>query len=115
MLGASTGARVACKTHTTALGPRQATVVAGITAEQTRPTARYLVCGDMNDGVDAAPLAPLTADPTLKLVNGLAGAVADRSAPKDNPPAPDRPWSDRFKESGKPAEYTLLDQIWLSP
>jgi endonuclease/exonuclease/phosphatase family metal-dependent hydrolase len=106
---------VACQKHNTDLRTRQATVAARIIAGQTRPGARYLVCGDMNDDFDAAALAPLTADPTLKLVNGLADAVPDRAAPKDNPPAPDRPWSDRFKESGKPAEYTLLDQIWLSP
>jgi endonuclease/exonuclease/phosphatase family metal-dependent hydrolase len=106
---------VACQQHNTELRTRQAAVVARIVAEQTRPSSRYLVCGDMNDTPDSIALAPLTGDTTLKLVDGLAGAVPDRPAPKDTPPAPDRPWSDRFKQPHQPAEYSLLDQIWLGP
>ncbi|HSV66532.1 MAG TPA: endonuclease/exonuclease/phosphatase family protein [Mycobacteriales bacterium] len=93
----------------------QAEVAARIIAGQTRPRDRYLLCGDMNDAPGAATLAPLTTDTTLNLVDGLAAAVPDRPAPLDSPAPPDRPWSDRFKMSGKPADYELLDQIWLAP
>ena len=106
---------IACQEHNNLLRERQAATAARIIAEQTRPTSRYLLCGDMNDTPDSAPLAPLVADSTLRLINGLADAVPDRPAPPDTPPAPARPWSTRFKEPGKPATYQLLDQIWLSP
>jgi exonuclease III len=105
----------ACQQHNTDLRTRQATAAARIIAQQTRPDTRYLVCGDMNDTPDSAALAPLTGDPTLNLVNGLADAKPDRPAPHDTPSAPDRPWSDRFKAPHQPADYQLLDQIWLSP
>jgi endonuclease/exonuclease/phosphatase family metal-dependent hydrolase len=105
---------VTCQQHNTELRTKQATVAARIIAAPTRPTSRYLVCGDMNDAPTSAALAPLVADSTLNLVDGLAHAVPDRPAPHDTPPAPDRPWSDRFKASHQPADYQLLDQIWLS-
>ena len=54
-------------------------------------------------------------DTTLRLVDGLQHAVPDRAVSADTPPALDRPWSDRFKLSHQPADYQLLDQIWLSP
>jgi endonuclease/exonuclease/phosphatase family metal-dependent hydrolase len=106
---------VTCQQHNTELRTKQATVAARIIAAQTRPTSRYLVCGDMNDAPTSAALAPLATDSTLNLVDGLAHAVPDRPAPHDSPPAPDRPWSDRFKAPHQPADYQLLDQIWLSP
>lgn len=106
---------VLCQKHNNTLRGQQAETAARIIAAQMRPSSRYLVCGDFNDGPKANPLAPLVANGTLKLVNGLADAKEDRPAPIDTPAAPDRPWSDRFKESGKPALYELIDQIWLSP
>lgn len=104
-----------CREHNNALRTRQAAVVARIVAAQTRTDSRYLICGDMNDAPTAATLAPLAANASLRLVDGLTNAVPDRPAPRDTPPAPARPWSDRFKQSGQPADYQLLDQIWLSP
>ncbi len=106
---------VTCQQHNTELRTRQAAVAARIIAAQTRPASRFLVCGDMNDAPTSPALAPLTGDTTLHLVDGLAEAVPDRPAPHDSPPAPDRPWSDRFKQAGHPADYQLLDQIWLAP
>lgn len=104
-----------CRQHNDTLRTRQSTTAARIIAERTRPDSRYLICGDFNDTPTAPTLAPLVTGPHLALVDGLAHAVADKPAPHDNPPAPERPWSDRFKEPGKPASYQLLDQIWLSP
>jgi hypothetical protein len=69
----------------------------------------------MNDTPDSPFLAPFAADATPRLVNGLADAIPDRPAPADTPPAPDRPWSSRFKATGQPASYQLLDPIWLAP
>jgi endonuclease/exonuclease/phosphatase family metal-dependent hydrolase len=106
---------VLCEKHNNMLRGQQAETAARIIAAQTRPGSRYLICGDFNDGPKSQPLAPLVANAELKLVNGLADAKEDKPAPADTPPAPNRPGSDRVKESGKPAEYELLDQIWLSP
>lgn len=106
---------VVCQEHNNTLRKRQAETAARIMAAQTRPDSRFLLCGDMNDTPDSEFLEPLATDPKLRLVDGLVDAVPDRPAPKDTPAAPARPWSSRFKESGKPATYQLLDQVWLSP
>jgi endonuclease/exonuclease/phosphatase family metal-dependent hydrolase len=106
---------VACAEANSALRQKQAETAARIIAAETRPGDRYLICGDMNDAPDSTPLAPLAGHTTLQLVDGLQHAVPDHAAPADTPPAPDRPWSDRFKAPHQPADYQLLDQIWLSP
>jgi hypothetical protein len=93
---------------------RQCEVAAQIIAAVTRPTSRYVVLGDMNDPPDSDFLAPLTESPELKLVSGLAHAEETRPGP-GNPPPPTIFWTERFKASGQPAQYTLMDQIWLSP
>lgn len=106
---------IPCQKHNNTLRHQQAATAARIIATQTRPDSRYVLCGDMNDTPKSRFLAPLVSDDTLRLVDGLADAVPDRPAPHDTPEAPDRPWSSRFKDTGKPAEYELLDQIWLGP
>lgn len=106
---------VACAEANKTLRQKQAETAARIIGAQTGLHERYLVCGDMNDAPDSASMAPLVEDTTLQLVDGLQHAVPDRAAPDDTPPAPDRPWSDRFKAPHQPADYQLLDQIWLSP
>jgi hypothetical protein len=69
----------------------------------------------MNDTPDSPHLASFASDATPRPIDGLAKAIPDRPAPADNPPAPDRPWSSRFKPTGQPAQYQLLDQFWLAP
>ncbi len=91
---------------------QQAEVVARIVAERTRPDSNFAIVGDMNDPPTSDCLTPMVAG--LSLVDGLATAVENPPAPKDDPPAPARPWTHRFKESGKPADYELFDHIWLS-
>jgi hypothetical protein len=68
----------------------------------------------MNDPRESEFLAPLTQSPKLKLVDGLANAAETRPSP-GSPPPPTTAWTERFKASGQPAEYTLMDQVWLSP
>jgi hypothetical protein len=68
----------------------------------------------MNDAPDSAFLRPLTDNFDLKLVNALAEAKQTRPAPKTSAPIPTI-WTHRFKPAGKPAQYELFDQIWLSP
>jgi endonuclease/exonuclease/phosphatase family metal-dependent hydrolase len=94
---------------------RQAEGAVKIIARVMRPDSRFLVLGDMNDVPDAPTLAPFADSPELHLVNGLANAQENRPAPHDDPPAPQTPWTHRFKEPHKPASYELLDQIWVSP
>ena len=96
------------------LRKRQCEVAARIIGAVTRPTSRYVVLGDMNDPPDSEFLAPLTDSQDLKLVSGLAHATETRPAP-GSPPPPTIFWTERFKPSGKPAVYTLMDQVWLSP
>lgn len=69
----------------------------------------------MNDPPESEELAPLVHDADLGLVNALADPRETRPAKPDNPPPPSNAWTHRFKEEGKPADYELFDQIWLSP
>ena len=101
-------------TRANELRRRQSQAAATIIASQMRPNSSYIVLGDMNDPPDSEFLRPLTASPTLKLVSGLSNAKETRPAP-GQPPPPTSAWTERFKPAGKPAEYTLMDQIWLSP
>ena len=91
---------------------QQAEALARIVSARMRPNSTFVVVGDMNDAPDADPLAPLFSK--LPLVDGLEDAVEDRPAPEDDPPAPDRPWTHRFKQARKPAHYQLFDHVWLS-
>ncbi len=91
---------------------RQSEMLAQILKKQTRPNSNYIVLGDMNDPLDAAFLNAFTQDPELGLVNGLANPTETQSFKEE---LSNKAWTHRFKESGKPAEYALFDQIWLSP
>jgi endonuclease/exonuclease/phosphatase family metal-dependent hydrolase len=96
------------------LRKHQCEVAANIIASVTRPNSPYVVLGDMNDPPDSEFLAPVTQSHELKLVSGLANATETRAGP-GSPPPPTIFWTERFKASGKPAEYILMDQVWLSP
>jgi hypothetical protein len=81
---------------------------------RTRPNSRYVIVGDMNDTPEADTLAPMVDG----LVDGLANPAESRpppavSNPDDTPPG--SRWTHRFRVSGAPDHYDLLDQIWLSP
>jgi endonuclease/exonuclease/phosphatase family metal-dependent hydrolase len=92
---------------------RQAEMVAEIVKARTRPDSPFIVLGDMNDPPDSNCLKPFTEDQELQLTNALSNPVETR-LPK--PPGPGyTAWTHRYKPSGKPAEYELYDQIWLSP
>jgi hypothetical protein len=67
----------------------------------------------MNDPPDSTFLEPLVGASKLKLSSGLTGAQETRPGP-GSPPPPTNEWTERFKPSGKPAVYTLMDQVWLS-
>jgi predicted extracellular nuclease len=89
----------------------QAETVMDIVERKQRPKSKYVVLGDMNDSPKSKPLKPFT-----QLENGLKQVVERGGSPNygDSPPATKR-WTSRYKPSGQPAEYDLLDQIWLSP
>jgi endonuclease/exonuclease/phosphatase family metal-dependent hydrolase len=93
---------------------RQAETVRRVVDRRTRPNSRYVIVGDMNDTPEADPLAPIVDG----MVDGLANPVESRPAPavsnsEDTPPG--ARWTHRFRVSGAPDRYDLLDQIWLSP
>ena len=96
------------------LRERQSEVAAAIIAAEMRPNSRFLVVGDMNDPPDSPFLEPLAAATELKLVFGLAQPQETRPGPGD-PPPPSSAWTERFKPTGMPPVYTLMDQVWLSP
>lgn len=96
------------------LRQRQSEVAAAIIAAQMRPNSRFVVVGDMNDPPDSPFLEPLAAAPKLNLAFGLSQPQETRPGPGD-PPPPSRAWTERFKPTGKPPVYTLMDQVWLSP
>ncbi len=99
-----------------ALRRRQAETIARIVAERQRPDARYVLLGDMNDAPGAPTLEPLTVIEGRTIVDGLERPVETRPAPPDaaGPPVSPR-WTHRYKPSGEPAHYELLDHIYLSP
>jgi endonuclease/exonuclease/phosphatase family metal-dependent hydrolase len=101
-------------TNANELRRRQCQAAAAIIAAQTRPQSRYIVLGDMNDPPDSEFMAPLAGSTQLDLRFGLTHATETRPGP-GSPPPPTTAWTERFKPSGKPAVYTLMDQIWLSP
>jgi endonuclease/exonuclease/phosphatase family metal-dependent hydrolase len=96
------------------LRQRQCKAAAAIIDAEMRPDSAYVVVGDMNDPPDSPFLAPLATSPELKLKFGLDNVQESQPGP-GNPPPPSPNWTERFKASGKPAEYTLMDQVWLSP
>jgi endonuclease/exonuclease/phosphatase family metal-dependent hydrolase len=100
-------------TRANELRRRQCAGAAGIIAGQTRPDSRFIVVGDMNDPPDSPFMAPLADAPELGLSLGLEDAHETHPGP-GNPPPPTSAWTERFKPSGKPAVYTLMDQVWLS-
>ena len=94
---------------------RQARAMSVIVERELRPNSRYVVVGDMNDDPDSEFMEPLTAG-TLQLVDALTNVVETRPAkPESTGPQPGPRWTSRHKESGKPAEHRLFDQIWVSP
>ena len=92
------------------LRERQSQVAAAIIAAETRPNSRFLVVGDMNDPPDSPFLEPLAGATELKLVFGLAQPQETRPGPGD-PPPPSPAWTERFKPTGMPPVYTLMDQV----
>jgi endonuclease/exonuclease/phosphatase family metal-dependent hydrolase len=101
-------------TNANELRRRQCEGAAAIIAAQTRDRSRYVVLGDMNDPPDSEFMAPLAASKALNLTLGVKNPSETRPAP-GSPPPPTPAWTERFKASGKPAVYTLMDQVWLSP
>jgi endonuclease/exonuclease/phosphatase family metal-dependent hydrolase len=94
---------------------RQAQTMTRIIKAQQRPDSRYIVVGDMNDAPPSAPLAALTQDVELRLVNALENPRETRPAKPDDPMPAHVAWTHRFKPANAPAHYELYDQVWLSP
>lgn len=94
------------------LRTRQSEMITRIVAARTNSRQRYLVCGDMNDTPDSAPLQSIV---SAGLVNALQSPT-EIGTVKTTVELPASPaWTSTFKESGKPRTFDLIDQIWLSP
>jgi endonuclease/exonuclease/phosphatase family metal-dependent hydrolase len=101
------------QTRANELRRRQCEAAAAIISARTRPNSSFVVVGDMNDPPDSPFLAPLVATAKPELSFGLTDAKETAPGP-GSPPPPTTAWTERFKASGKPPVYTLMDQVWLS-
>ena len=108
--------QAACTKKNNKRRKRQSDMIATIVKKQTRPTSRFIILGDMNDPPDSPHLAPFTTDAELNLTNALANAQETKPprVPSNITPPPHTSWTHRYKKTGKPAEYELYDQIWVS-
>lgn len=94
---------------------RQAEIIMKIVKQRTRPNSSFIILGDMNDPPNSDYLKSFVEDKSLKLTNALKNPQ-ETSLTKRNKKLPkETAWTYRYKESGKPAEYMLYDQIWISP
>lgn len=96
---------------TTASGSAQAATIARVVKARTRPASRFIVLGDMNDGVDAATLPPMIAG--LELTDALLDVVESRppsavTNPEDAPPSPRG--THCFPRTGVPDLYELEER-----
>jgi endonuclease/exonuclease/phosphatase family metal-dependent hydrolase len=94
---------------------QQAETVKEIVKARTRPNSSFVILGDMNDPPDSVCLKPFTEDTELNLTNALTKPSETRPAKADTPPPVTTAWTHRYKPTGKPAQYELYDQIWVSP
>jgi endonuclease/exonuclease/phosphatase family metal-dependent hydrolase len=97
------------------LRARQAETIARVVAARTRPDARYVILGDLNDDPEAGTLVPMVSG--LGLVDGLADVTESRPPPlatPENSPTTVR-WTHRHSVANAPDTFALFDQIWLSP
>ncbi|MBT0666023.1 endonuclease/exonuclease/phosphatase family protein [Geobacter pelophilus] len=93
---------------------RQAEVIAQIVKKRMGDGTPFVICGDMNDSPGSPCLAPFVKNGGFRLVNAMANPNETHPPKKYTPPPPSKAWTHRYKETGKDAEYTLYDQIWLS-
>jgi endonuclease/exonuclease/phosphatase family metal-dependent hydrolase len=97
------------------LRTRQAETIARVVSGRTRPDARCVVVGDLNDAPEADTLAPMVSG--LGLVDALVDVVESRPPPPatpENSPATVR-WTHRHSVANAADAFELFDQIWLSP
>jgi endonuclease/exonuclease/phosphatase family metal-dependent hydrolase len=96
---------------------QQAESIQRIVAGRTRPDSRYVIVGDMNDGLDTVPLTAMRSIEGNTLVNALVNPTETRpaKAEKNGHDATTTAWTYRHKPSGQPPVHSLFDQIWLSP
>jgi len=107
--------REAARTRNNERRKRQAEASRRIVEDETRPSSKYVVLGDMNDDPESEFLAPLVQS-TLQLVDALAGVEETRGSKAEaTGPQPGPRWTNRYKQSGRPPEHRLFDQIWVSP
>ncbi len=98
---------------------RQAETVARLISDNERKGARFVLTGDMNDPVDSAFLQSMYVVDGQALFNALTQPIETRPPKAETQGAGPQTsaWSYRFNPPGAdtPPEYSLYDQIWLSP
>ena len=93
---------------------KQSAAIAEIIKDQTRPNSSFILLGDMNDDIEAAPLAEFINDPELNLFNALQNMVEIGEMNRTKYPPDDHFWTHRFNRAAGIYEYKLYDQIWIS-
>jgi predicted extracellular nuclease len=90
---------------------RQAETVVEVVDRRQRPDGKYAVLGDMNDTPDSDAMAPFRE----ALVGALGSPVERGGSPNYRGREPTTTaWTHRFVSSGQ-VDFSLMDQIWLSP
>jgi endonuclease/exonuclease/phosphatase family metal-dependent hydrolase len=99
---------------------RQAETISKIISRMERPNSKFVLTGDMNDTPDSQYLLPMLTADNQQLINALQHPAETRPPKAESSgqgPGPQTTaWTHRFNPPG-PAfpEYTLFDQIWVSP
>jgi endonuclease/exonuclease/phosphatase family metal-dependent hydrolase len=99
---------------------RQAETISKIISHMERPNSKFVLTGDMNDTPDSQYLLPMLTADNQQLINALQHPAETRPPKAESSgqgPGPQTTaWTHRFNPPG-PAfpEYTLFDQIWVSP
>ncbi len=94
---------------------KQSATIGRVIEAQTRPDSKYILVGDMNDNPDSLYLKGFTANAEIGLHNALenmqeTGQMNHTKYPPANPF-----WTHRFNVSAGNYQYSLYDQIWISP
>lgn len=97
---------------------RQAEKISEIISRAERPNSSFILTGDMNDPPDSEFLKPMLTVDGQPLFHGLQNPEETRppKAENEGPGPQTTAWTYRRNPPGPtPPEFTLLDQIWLSP
>jgi endonuclease/exonuclease/phosphatase family metal-dependent hydrolase len=95
---------------------QQAEMIRYIVKSKYKSTDRFIILGDMNDPPDSPCLTAISQDGDLKLVDAMKDPKETRPYRDKKKQPTTTAWTNRYiPGTGMDPEYTLFDQIWVSP